>query len=155
MDPNPIVIVNPHQDPAAVEERKVREQNEDHARDNHVQHDVRLALRDLAPKIREMKKLRDQPGQPGWANSNNGIELERAKGLATVLCISRARHKDKWHPVILPHVLHLPPAPGKRGATVHCVRELVELKRLVDATIAERFPKEESPPATPAAEQAA
>lgn len=149
--------INPHLEPAAIEERAERERNEDRAHDRHVQHSIRLALAELGPKIHEMKKVRDQPGQPGWAGSKLGLELEQARGLATLLCLARSRWrselnggKTRAHSVILPHAILLPPVPGKEYGTVHHPKDLVELKRLCDAQVALRFPAEEKA-AVPAA----
>lgn len=142
MDETPIVVVesqvNPHQSPEFVEQARQREAAEAYAMRPEVQRGLRAELRAAVARICELKVARAKPGQPGWAGSGMGVELEEMRGLATLLCVSRARSRNRQHPVALPRTILIPPLPGTFMGKARRVETLVELKRLSDEVVGVR-----------------
>ena len=69
-----------------------------------------------------------------------GCDLEQRKGLATLLCLARARMRGRRHVVALPRVILLPPGGTKTYGSVRYVANQAELDKLCDEEIAARFP---------------
>jgi len=93
---------------------------------------LRAAIKENSVRIRQLKMVRALPGQPGWQGSGMGCDLEQRKGLATLLCLARARMRGRRHVVVLPRVILLPPGGTKTYGS--------ELDKLCDEEIAARFP---------------
>jgi hypothetical protein len=134
------MILNEHETAAIVEYAE----NEEHMLRRDTQRAVKARLKVVVSRIRELKAIRSKPGQPGWAGTECGLDLEQQKGLATILVMARARAHGKKHFVRLPRVMMLPPiveGPEMvRLVPPRYVETQVELARLCDAQIAARFP---------------
>jgi len=101
---------------------------------------LRAAIKENSVRIRQLKMVRALPGQPGWQGSGMGCDLEQRKGLATLLCLARARMRGRRHVVVLPRVILLPPGGTKTYGSVRYVANQAELDKLCDEEIAARFP---------------
>jgi len=131
--------INPHQQPAAIIKRMKATDSEEVANLRDVQKQVRAKLRETVEWIRRLKALRAAPGQPGWRDSDFGLQLEQRKGLATLLCVSRSRTRSRYHSVILPRTILLPPRAGQLIGRRCRVAARADLHRLADEEIAARF----------------
>jgi hypothetical protein len=98
-------------------------------------------------RIRELKGIRGESGQPRWGGTTCGLELEERKGLATILCLARARARGRRHVVPLPRHVALPASRGRRFGTQVWVRDQAQLDEVCDKELAALFPLAEVPPA--------
>lgn len=103
------------------------------------QKQIKAAIHTTVKRIKEIKAIRNSPGQPGWMGTDLGCELEALKGLATLLCVARAG-RARRHVVVLPRLIFLPALPGKAHRTSCEVKDQASLDTLCETQMALRFP---------------
>lgn len=127
-------------EPAAIvqtEQPSTEDANREYALARKTQGTIRAAIRSANARLRELKKIQREPRQPRWGG-NLGLEMEEQKGLVTLLCLARARHRGRRHVVVMPRPIRLAAAPGERFGTYQIVNTQAQLDALCDEQITKR-----------------